>query len=290
MKSRPASGRSVWVVFNPTAGSRRRRVLEAVVSRLAARNLRVSVAETGQPGDAERLAARAIHQGADIVAAAGGDGTIREVATSLVGQDAHLGIVPLGTANVTACELGLPRAPDAIAGVIATGTPRPLHVPRANGKPFLLMASAGFDAAVVESVSPSLKRRFGKGAFALQALRIMATGPRPSIRIEADDTVHLAQWVVVANAARYAGSHVLAPGADIGSPELAVCLFDRIHPLALAGHVARIARAGAQTIVRAGRVRLTSDRRVPIQIDGDAAGQLPLTLESTSVRVRTLGP
>ena len=152
------------------------------------------------------------------------------------------------------------------------------------------MASAGFDAAVVESVSPSLKRRFGKGAFVLQALRVMAMDPRPSIRIEADDTVHFAEWVVVANAARYAGPHVLAPGADVGSPTFAVCLFDRVNPFALAGHLVRIARAGARSIIHSRRVRLSSDRRVPVQIDGDAAGQLPLHLESTSDQVRTLCP
>lgn len=208
---------------------------------------------------------------------------------------ALLGIVPMGTASVLAAELRLPRRPEAVAAVLAGGTERALHVPRANGRPFLLMAGAGFDGAVVESVTPQLKRRFGRSAFVLCALRTWASGPRPRIRVEADGSVRHAEWVVVANVSRYAGPYVLTPGAEPQSQELAVCLFERACPFALAGALRRTVRgAAAQVpgleILWAHDVAVSAPVRVPVQIDEDAAGTLPLQFASTTDRIRVLCP
>ena len=270
-------------------------MLERVADALAARGLLVTIAETRGPGEATRLARRAASEGAHIVAAAGGDGTIREVAAGMTGCGARLAIVPMGTTSVLAAELRLPRRPDAIADVIAFGTPRAIHVPRANGRPFLLMAGAGFDGAVVEAVTPSLKRRLGKAAYALQAFRVSATGPCPRIRVDADGSVRHAQWVVVANVSQYAGRFVLAPGADPRAPELAVRLFAHTHPRALAGHLLRSGlgrplHAAGTELISAREVLLSADGRVPVQIDGDAIGVLPLKLHATEDRIEVLCP
>ena len=213
----------------------------------------------------------------------------------MAGRDTPLGIIPMGTASVLAAELGLPSRPEAVAAVIAGGTPRALHVPRANGLPFLLMAGVGFDGAVVEAVTPSLKRRFSKGAFVLQALRVLATDRRPRMRVEVDGALRTAEWVVVTNVSRYAGPYLLAPGADPESQELAVCLFDRVSPLALTGHLVRLVHGGAMRapgaeMVRAREIVVSAPARVPVQIDGDAAGELPLRIQSTCERVRVLCP
>ena len=199
----------------------------------------------------------------------------------------------MGTASVLAAELRLPRRPDAVAAVLAGGTTRALHVPRANGRPFLLMAGVGFDGAVVESVTPQLKRRFGRSAFVLCSLRTWAAGLRPRIRVEVDGTVRHAEWVVVANVSRYAGRYVLAPGADPQSQDLAVCLFERARPFALAKALLRTVRGATVPgleILRAHDVAVSAPVRVPVQIDGDAAGTLPLRLASTTDRIRVLCP
>ena len=287
--------RRISIIFNPTAGRRRRRTLDRVVRALAARGLDVCVTGTSGPGDATRLARRAVSERTDVVAAAGGDGTIREVVAGMIGGNALLGIVPMGTASVLAAELRLPRRPAAVAAVIAGGTARALHVPRANHRPFLLMAGAGFDGAVVDSVTPSLKRRFGKGAFVLCALRTWVAGPRPRIRVETDGSVRYAEWVVVANVSRYAGPYVLAPGADPDSQELTVCLFARAGRFALASALLRtVCGATVQvpglTILRGHDVAVSAPVRVPVQIDGDAAGTLPLRLAATTDRIRVLCP
>ena len=291
----PSVKRRVSLIFNPSAGRRRRRMLDRVVRALEAQDLDVVVAVTSGPGDATRLTRRAVSEGTDVVAAAGGDGTIREVVAGMIGSNALLGIVPMGTASVLAAELRLPCRPETVAAVIAGGTARALHVPRANDRPFLLMAGAGFDGAVVESVTPRLKRRLGRGAFVLCALRTWAAAPRPRIRVEADGSVRLAEWVVVANVSRYAGPFVLAPGADPQSPELAVCLFESARPFALAGALLRVrcgatVRAPGLEILRAHDVALSAPARVPVQIDGDPGGALPLRLASTTERIRVLCP
>ena len=290
-----APRRRIAIIFNPAAGRRQQRTLDRVVKALEARELDVCVTRTSGPGDATRLARRAVSEGTDVVAAAGGDGTIREVVAGMIGGNTLLGIVPMGTASLLAAELRLPRGPEAVAAVIAGGTARALHVPRANGRPFLLMAGAGFDGAVVESVTPRLKRRLGKGAFVLCAIRTWAAGPRPRIRVEADGSVRYAEWVVVANVSRYAGPYVLAPGADPQSQELAVCLFERARALALAGGFLRAAcgatvRGPGLEILRAHDVAVSAPVRVPVQIDGDTAGALPLRLASTTERIRVLCP
>ena len=287
--------RRISIIFNPAAGQRRHQKLDRVVRALAARELDVCVTGTSGSGDATRLARRAVSEGADIVAAAGGDGTIREVVAGMLGSNALLGIVPMGTASVLAAELQLPSRSEAVAAVIARGTWRALHVPRANGRPFLLMAGAGFDGAVVESVSPGLKRRIGKSAYVLSALRTLAAGSRPRIRVEADGSVRHAEWVVVTNVSRYAGPYVLAPGADCESPELAVCLFESARPFALTGQLLRavcggMVRAPGLEILRAHDVALSARERVPVQIDGDPAGALPLRLASTTEHIRVLCP
>ena len=115
--------RRVNVIYNPTAGWRRRARLERVLERLGELGASVTLRETRGRGDAEMLARAADPAACDAVVAAGGDGTINEVMNGLDRRNLPLGIVPLGTANVLAAEIGLPREPRAQAEAIACGRP-----------------------------------------------------------------------------------------------------------------------------------------------------------------------
>jgi len=112
------------LIFNPAAGARRRRRFERVVGALAEAGMRFSVADTTAAGDAERLAREAAASGTGIVVAAGGDGTIAEVANGIAGTATALAVIPTGTANVFAHDLGLPFAPAAIAAALGRGRTR----------------------------------------------------------------------------------------------------------------------------------------------------------------------
>ncbi|MDO9710205.1 diacylglycerol/lipid kinase family protein [Paracraurococcus lichenis] len=162
------------IVFNPAAGARRRRRLARALRRLAEAGILARVAETLHPGHATDLARIAAGQGEPLVVAAGGDGTIAEVAAGLAGSAARLGILPFGTANVLAWELGLPPRPEAAAEVLAQGRPvvlRPGFARFGDGteRLFVQMLGAGFDAQVVARLDLGLKRRLGRGAAARPA-------------------------------------------------------------------------------------------------------------------------
>ncbi|MDB5414708.1 MAG: lipid kinase [Rubritepida sp.] len=202
----------MFVIFNPAAGSARRRKLARALGVLGAD---VVLAETSGPGDARRLAAEAALAGQDCVIAAGGDGTIAEVAAGLAGTGAALGILPFGTANVLALELGLPRDAAAAARVIATGREATIHPGLAGGRLFVQMLGAGLDAAVVHGLSPRLKRALGKGAYVWQTLRELARHDFPPLRFSADGGAwEEASSVIVTKGRLYAGRHLVAPGAS----------------------------------------------------------------------------
>ena len=163
------------IIFNPTAGRRRAALLWRVLDVLVANGVRLDLAETRCPGDAERLAREAVRAGAPMVVAAGGDGTIAEVANGLMDSSVRLGIIPLGTANVLAHELSLPFAPSAVAAALAFGRTRPLWpgLARTAGgsRLFVQMLGVGFDAHVVHQLPLPLKRMLGRGAYVVQSLR-----------------------------------------------------------------------------------------------------------------------
>lgn len=289
------------IVFNPTAGARRRARLGRALDALARLGLRADLAETRAPGHATLLAREAAGRGVPVVVAAGGDGTIAEVASGLAGSAAALGILPLGTANVLAWELGVPQSPEGAAAVLAAGRSsaiRPGIARYRDGSErlFVQMIGAGFDAAVVHNLDLGLKRRIGKGAYVVGALREMARYRFPRFRVTLDeaDPVTMAS-AIVTKGRLYAGRHLLAPGALPGEPGFRVALFPHGGPLRAALYGAALPldllpRLPGVALHRALRVRLQAEEDVPVQADGDAAGMLPVLVEDAPAPLQVLMP
>ncbi|MBM3554376.1 MAG: diacylglycerol kinase family lipid kinase [Alphaproteobacteria bacterium] len=278
-------GRRCLVIFNPVSGRRRHHVLDAVLDALGRSGIAAELRPTRRPGDATEIARRATLAEWHAVLVAGGDGTVAEVVEGLIGRtDAPpLGLIPLGTANVLAAELGLPGSPEALARLLASGTRRTIRVGRANGRAFTLMAGIGFDATVVAGVGPVLKRILGKGAYVIAGL-IAWLRYRP-IRFEVvvDGVRHVGFSVVVAKARHYGGRFVLAAAADLAADQVQVILFQggrRWDLLRYAWALARgeISRLGDVRAVAARRVEIAGPVGMPVQIDGDAKAALPLTI------------
>jgi YegS/Rv2252/BmrU family lipid kinase len=272
------------VIHNPIAGRRRPRFLERVVVALLRGGCTVDLRETKGPGDATRLADAARAEGCDRLVVAGGDGTVNEAINGLaqVGPPAPpLALIPLGTANVLARELGLPRAPEAVAEVIVTGTARPVALGIAGDRHFTLMAGAGFDARVVASVRGRLKARLGKAAYVLMSLHHLLTYRRRLYAVDVDGRAFTAASVVVSNARHYGGPYIIAPQADLAAPSLQVCLFERAGRrqairYALALLLNRLPRLPDFRIVEGRRVRIASrSAGEPVQLDGDVLAGLP---------------
>jgi YegS/Rv2252/BmrU family lipid kinase len=275
------------IVFNPVAGLRRASLLWRVLDVLVANGIRIELAETHRPGHAEALAREAAARGSPMVVAAGGDGTIAEVANGLLGSPARLGVIPLGSANVLAHELALPFEPRAVAAALAFGRTRPLWPGVARGprgaRLFVQMLGVGFDAQVVHHVPTGLKRTFGRGAYALQALREMAAYRFTPVRLRLDGKEMQAASVIVSKGRLYGGRFLLAPAACAGRPGFSVVLFERagIVPALLYGGalpLGLLPRAPGVRHMQARQIDFIDNESLPAQADGDTAGWTPISV------------
>jgi diacylglycerol kinase family enzyme len=279
------------VVFNPAAGPRRGRLLWRVLDIMVTNGLKVEVAETRRPRHATQLARDAAASGVRVVVAAGGDGTIAEVARGLAGSDARLGVIPLGTANVLAHELALPFSPHAVAAALAFGRTRRVWpgLVRRNGpgrEPsetlFVQMMGAGFDAQVVHRLSMPMKQAFGAAAYVAQGLRELLRYDFRPIRLTVDGVAMQVGSVIVAKGHYYGGRYPLAVGASPGQPGFTVAAFSRSGPGAALLYGAALPlhlmpRMPGLRLIRAAEVTVETDQ-VPAQADGDPAGLAPLTV------------
>jgi diacylglycerol kinase (ATP) len=295
-----------YLIVNPTAGTVKQRRLDRAFRRLAERGVEIVVRETTRRGDAEDFAREAARNdpNAAAVIAAGGDGTINEVANGLIagragsaqaGSGPALGVIPLGTANVLAAELGLPSDPVGAADAIALGARRTIHLGLCNERYFLMMCGVGFDARVVAAVRPAVKRQLGKGAYVLETLAEMLRHPGTRYQVEIDGAIQDAASAIVANGHFYAGRFVVAPDARLDDPGLDVCVFPggrRIDAMryATALTLGRLQRQPDLSL-RPGRL-IVVDGPVgdPIQGDGDTIGHLPARIIAGAATLDVLAP
>lgn len=297
------SGRSL-VILNPTAGQADPgKVRRQIGGAFAFRGASFDLVETTCAGDAERLARQACALGYRAVVAAGGDGTLAEVITGLVGTSVPLGIIPQGTANLVAASLRIPndieRAVDAIVG----GATVPMDVGQIDdGRYFALIAGAGWDAELMRSATREMKDRLGFGAYLFAALKSVATPPSAQFHITVDgyEFEIRAATVLVANIGQI--FHALLPVELEIAPETSasdgmfdVCIFaPRSLPdvAAVLWKVASKRYAGDQRMIyfQAKHIRIESDTPVVTQVDGDPTGYTPLAAQVVAGGVRVLVP
>jgi len=300
--------KAILLIRNPIAGRRRRGLVDAVVREVRADGWTVDLVDTEAIGDARRLAETCDASQYAVIAVAGGDGTINEVVNGLARRDGDapaLAIVPLGTANVLAHELGLSFKAAAIARTMVAGRALLVRPGEAcnGGAPrcFSLMAGAGFDAKVVAGVSAPLKRRFGRGAYVWRSM--VETGRYRPVRyaVEIDGVSYEAASVIVTRGRLYAGPYVVAPLAALSEPMLHVCLFERwgrSHTLrfGLALLAGRLSRTGGYRVIAGREVKVSvlsaagEPGQQPVQIDGDDALTLPVSIAVATGSVRLLQP
>ena len=277
--------RRVQVIFNPTAGGAKRQKYHAVLDRLLQAGVQVVERPTGQRGDAEAFAAELERGACDRLVVAGGDGTINEAINGLGqnrvgGATTPLALLPLGTANVLAREIGLSTRTSEVSAAILQGAVRPVALGEANGRRFTLMAGVGFDAHVVAQVSSPLKRRLGKGAYVYQTVRQIGRFDFPNYSVRIDGVEETVASAVVANARHYGGAFVMAPAARLESGVLEVCLFDTPGRLAALKYAAALVlgllpRLSDFRIVSGRQIRIQGPIEDPIQGDGDVIAALP---------------
>ena len=284
--------RDALLIFNPTAGRARGlgpAALERARKVLARQGIDSELAPTDGPGSGPELARRAVREGRQMVIVCGGDGTLNEVVNGLAGSAIPLALLPAGTANVFAKELGLPWNIERAASLIAGSRLRRIglgHVSAAGldevGRYFLSLAGAGPDGAMVRAVDQKLKDRIGTMAYWLEGLRQFGVYGFPRFRVKLENETSEATLIIAGRTKHYGGPLQITTRADLygNDFELLLCTagsrwrYFCYIPLLLAGGLRH-----ARTIrfLRATKIRCEPIDAEPVwvQVDGEPAGRLP---------------
>ncbi len=276
----------IKLIANPVAGGDAGQKIDRAVNWLGNQGHDVELFLTTARGDASEAARKARQEGVDRVIAAGGDGTLNEVINGLAPSSIPLAFVPLGTTNVFALEANIPFDTEAACRIAVEGEPRPVCLGMAGETRFILMAGVGYDAETVYRVDTRLKRRTGKFAYLVSALKVLWSGPFSPIELETEDGRVLRGYnLIVSNGRFYGGRFSITPQASLLAEQLDACLFLQPGRWSFLCSMLKIAcnRTLSHPEVEMLRVKELKVRNggVPVQIDGDFHGWLPMTFKAS---------
>jgi len=294
-----AENTHVLIVFNPVSGSGNLNKVEAVKAALLAKGCAVDMYATQSAGDATRYLQN--YDGPlDIVAAAGGDGTVNEVVNGLRHRANHsyrLAIIPTGTTNVLAAELKFPSSAQRIADIILNAHTRDIYLGQANERRFVLMAGIGYDAWVVDGVNLELKKKVGKLAYVWSMLKELRNFGKKEYQLTIDGQRYTANSVVITNGKYYGGAFVLARQADLSASTTQVMMISGRSPWKFFGILLGLPLGimekmpGALSVAGSDiHIEEITDNpnREPVQADGDSVTELPLKLKMEDTPIQLL--
>jgi YegS/Rv2252/BmrU family lipid kinase len=306
MDSSHRARKSCVIIYNPHAGKLRRRGsdrLERAAHILTEAGYDATLVPTSGPGAAVALARGWVADGVDLIVAAGGDGTINEVAEGMVHSAVPLGILPAGTANVLATETGMSSNLETAARDLLAYTPVRISVGRLdsnNGSPavrhFLLMAGVGLDARVIYNLSAPLKTNLGKIAYWIAAFGLI--GRRlEEFSVKVDDRDYRCSFALVSKVRNYGGDLRIARDTSLFDDQFEVVLFHGKNSARYLRYFVGVVRNRLQgmegvCIVRAHKIDFSParDTRVYMQVDGEYAGHLPGSVEIVRDAITLLLP
>lgn len=310
--------RNIQVIINPASGNDEP-MLNVINDVFGQYELSWDARITHGPGEAADLTRAAADDGCDLVVSYGGDGTLMEVVNGLMGTGLPLGILPGGTGNAVAAELGIPtNLADAVRVIATSATRRRLDVGEVDGRYFLLRAYTGFPEDY--TATREMKDRFGSLAYPLSALRFLKEYPPARFRIEVDDQVfeetglmcyvnnvayartpRLQDWVE--RAFLDVQAHVDGEVVSLAEPALHAIdpsdgLLDVVlltqDPFTLGALKSILVRSGeAQATVhllQGKRIRISADPPQPLWIDGENHGETPATIQAVPGAVEVIVP
>ncbi|HYP13940.1 MAG TPA: diacylglycerol kinase family protein [Bryobacteraceae bacterium] len=286
-----ATYQNSFLIYNPFAGKlirKRDQLLQRTIDELRSRGHQVTAIPTRGPRTAADLARECVDQGADLILAAGGDGTINEVLNGIVHSDVPLAIVPAGTANVLAVELGIGTQMTMAARKLEDLVPARISVGllenNQDRRHFILMAGAGFDAMILYTIDAKLKAAFGKAAYWFGGFNHFAK-PLPEFDVVIDGTRSRWSFALASRVRNYGGDLWIARGASLFSDQFELVLFEGNNSLPyvkyLIGIMAnRLSTMRGVSVTKAESIVLecSSDPGIYVQIDGEHAGRLPARL------------
>lgn len=292
------------VIFNPTAKGDKARNFRKQLGEFAAD---AEMRPTTHAGAARELAAAAVKEGFQTIVAAGGDGTLNEVVNGIGDADrgyerCRFGVIPLGTVNVFALEVGMPFALKKAWDVVRAGKERVIDLPQVTfrvgdktvTRRFLQMAGAGWDARAVELVNWTLKKRIGRFAYIWAGLGALKP-PEAKVVVRGGNHTEEGDFVLVGNGKFYAGKYAFLFKADLADAVLDITVFPKFQWASLAGCVTnfllgRYFRPGCQPYFQTPKASITSQAVTPLQLDGELVGHLPAEISILPKTLRVIVP
>ncbi len=287
------------VIMNPAAGqSHRLSDLDETLGYLVRQGWELSLYETHRPNQAGELARQAATEGLDVVLVVGGDGTVNEVVNGLAGSNTALAVLPMGTGNVWAREQGISLEPIEAARELLQGQVRTVDLGLAGSRYFLLMASVGFDAAVVRALSGEGKQAFWPLGYILKGITIALNfaGKETVVTLDDREVDAEALFIVIGNTRLYGGVVQITHQATMDDGLLDVCIFrgkgglSLLSLYALAAVLKMQERTGGVDYYRAREVTVSSETPLHVQTDGEAIGTTPMTFRVVPRSLRVLVP
>ncbi|MCH6553984.1 MAG: diacylglycerol kinase family lipid kinase [Acidobacteria bacterium] len=277
--------RNAALIYNPLSGRlrwKRQRDLDRATHLLDAYGIRIVRIPTTGAGSATALAREQVAAGRDLIIACGGDGTINEVVNGMAGSRVPLALLPAGTGNVLAKELGLPWDIWRAAEYIPAGEVRRIALGRAGERYFICMAGVGVDANTVYRLSVQTKLSLGMLAYWIESFRQLLEYEFPLFSVRVEGQSFQAALLVVSRTKNYGGPVQLTRRADLFSDEFEVCLFQRRNRFLyllyfLALQAGLLERFRDVHFLHTRRVEAQpGNQRIQVQVDGELAGALPM--------------
>ncbi|MEY2981744.1 MAG: diacylglycerol/lipid kinase family protein [Planctomycetota bacterium] len=291
--------RRALILANPIAGGgRARAVAPALRDALTERGFAAELRFTAGRGDARSFAAESAHpDSCDVVVAVGGDGTLNEVLNGMPDPSLPLAQLPMGTANVLACELGIPRSPERLAGLIDAGQTRTMAVGLAGDRRFLLFAGIGLDGAMVERLEQVRRGTLGKWKWVAPVLHVVRRLPTHDIALTTDtgDRRDGLTQVLITQVHEYGGVFRMPREVCSRPGQFAAVCFRQRTRLAWLWTAFRAFAFG----LRPGRdcevlwlrtAQLEARTPTPYQLDGDLGGHTPVRVTTLTQPARIVVP
>ena len=283
--------KKIAVIINPQAGSNNKKFLQQLIQRLSDSN-QVTLFETKKAGDATIIAKKQ-SKNFDIVAVAGGDGTIQEVINGISAKTI-LAIIPMGTANIIALEAGITKNINHLCKIILKGKIKKIHVPMINNRRFVLMTGVGFDAFIVNNINNNVKKIFGKIIFFIETLKQFLILKKPNIQVIANKKTFLGNWVLITNACHYAGPYQITKQTNIFNANLVGYIFTNLtrmnflYSLFLIIFFGDLSKSKKIITIKSDQFKIKGNNNVPVQCDGEIFNRSTLLIKTSKFVVNLL--
>jgi YegS/Rv2252/BmrU family lipid kinase len=281
------------VILNPAARSEKAsRLLERIRELSGGAPVRL----TSEAGDASRIAAEAVRDGVEVIIAAGGDGTLNEVVNGIGNAPVRLGILPVGTMNVFATELGIPHGNlERAWSIIEQGKVVAVDLPKANDTHFIQLAGVGLDAEVVRKTTADSKKALGPLSYLLTLVQVAAHKP-PRVVVETKGgRIREGSFVLIGNGRLYGGPFPVFKRASLHDGLLDVLVFQNQSHWDVVRYFQAIAFGTHPELpdveyFQTRSIKVTSSGDVPVELDGEVAGMLPCLFSVEPQKLRVMAP